>query len=342
MLVIVLALLVVLTLLAGAVALSGQQAVERTRQEIELFQGELDMLSTRETVLFMHATQIRNMGGLSPDWRPPLTGAILDEDTDGLLMLPAGNEIRLDGTPYAGLGDARFSLQDDRGLISLNWTAPYLRQAYYEHHRVKADQWGPLDAKRLDYQDEDSLHRLNGAEAEHYAKAGKPPPANRPLATPLEFRRIMQWDRMLENTGDEQLLNTLSVAREASINLNTAPAAVIEMLPGMDREQAERMVALRRQTPFVSVYQIERAFPLSPLLNETVILFPNLSGNLILWDRRSGVRHLAHWTLTPMKVGGPPWRIDYEVILPRDNTTPEAVVQAPATPLLASQGAAGE
>lgn len=342
MLVIVLALLVVLTLLAGIVASSGRQAVTEAQRTLDGFQGELDMLSTRETVLFMLSTQRKNLGGLVADVTAPVTMAQLDADDDGVLELPTGTEIRLDGTPYAGLGDARFALQDDRGLVNLNWASGVMREAFYASRGVPPEQWGPLDAKRLDYQDPDSLHRLNGAEEDHYRRAGLPPPPNRTLATPLEFRRILQWGPMLEGLDDERLLGMLTLAPGSSINLNTASADVLALLPGMTPQEAERMIALRRQAPFTTVAQVQRTFPIPPILEDGLTLFPNVSGNLILWDRRFGVRRLSHWTLTALQPGGPPWRIDYEVILPRGKQSDEAVAGTPATPLLATQDTAGQ
>ena len=341
-LVIVLVLLVVLTLLASAVAASGSAAVARAQHELDLFEADLDMVSTRETVLFRMNTQVRNIGGLAVDHRAPFTSAMFDDDADGMLLMPIGNEILLDTTAYGGVGNARFALQDDRGLISLNWTGDVLRQAFYASHGIGFEEWGALDAKRLDYQDPDTLHRPNGAEEDHYRRVGMPPPTNRALATPLEFRRILQWNDMLADTSDAELLGTLSMIRETQVNPNTAPLEVLEMLPGMNREHAQRLIAMRKVIPFTSLAQLRDAFPIAPILNESLTLFPNNSGNLILWDRRFGVRRLVHWTMTPMEIGGPPWRIDYEVILPRDNRIGETVVETPATPLFATQGPAGE
>ena len=341
-LVIVLALLVVLALLAGIVAASGRQAVTEAQRTVDGFQSDVDMLSTRETVLFMLATQRKNLGGLVADATAPITMAQLDDDADGTLELPTGTEIRLDGTPYVGLGDARFALQDDRGLLNLNWASPLMRAAFYTARGVPSHEWDPLDAKRLDYQDPDSLHRLGGAEADHYRSAGLPPPANRTLATPLEFRRILQWRSMLEPLDDERLLGLLTLAPGSSINLNTASKDLLELIPGMTPEEAERMIALRRQAPFTTVSQVRATFPIAPFLEDGLTLFPNVSGNLILWDRRFGIRRLAHWTLTALQPGGPPWRIDYEVTLPRGKQSDEAVAGTPATPLLATQDPAGQ
>lgn len=341
-LVIVLALLVVLTLLAAAVAASGSRAVAEAQDEIDRFQGELDMLSTRETVLFMLGTQQRNIAGLAVLPSPPLNQAMLDDDAGGSYALPRGGEIRLDGSGYAGLGRARFALQDDRGLLSPNWAPESMLHAFYASRGVPPGTWADLDAKRLDYQDPDSLHRLGGAEKDQYEKTGRAAPSNRPVATPLEFRRIMDWDTMLAGLDDAALLGLLTTARSASLNVNTAPAETLALIPGMTHAEAERMVALRRQAPFVSTWALQESFPIAPFMLEALTLFPHQSGNLILWDRRFGGKKLVHWRLTPLASGGPPWQIDYEVILPRDNQSDDAVAEAPATPLFAPQDAAGK
>ena len=341
-LVIVLALLVVLTLLAATAAASGSRAVAETQADIDQFESELDMAATRETVLFMLATQHRNIAGLAAAPAPPATFAMLEDDTDGVSALPSGNDIRLDGTAYRGIGRTRFALQDDGGLLSPNWVSPTLLDAFYASLDVPAQDRAALDAKRLDYQDADSLHRLGGAEAEHYAAAGRPPPPNRAITTPLEFRRILQWDDMLASLDDSQLLNMLSAHRGGTLNLNTAPVEVLALIPGMDLEQGRRLAASRTQTPFVSVWQARESFPIAPFMEENLTLFPSRTGNLILWDRHSGVKTLIHWSQTPYAVEGPPWQIDYEVILPRDNTMDEPVAKAIATPLFAETDAPGE
>ncbi|MCD9047785.1 type II secretion system protein GspK [Luteimonas sp. MHLX1A] len=339
---IVLALVVVLTVLASAVATSGRRAVEEAQVEIERFEGDLDMRSTQETLLFMLSTHRRNIAGLAALPSPAATAAMLDDDTDGASALPSGNDIRLDGTSYRGLGSAAFALQDDAGLLSPNWASPALLEAFYSKLGVPPEQWSGLEAKRLDYQDPDSLHRLDGAEAEHYEKAGRPPPPNRAVATPLEFRRILQWDDALASLDDDRLLGILSAHRGGTINLNSAPASVLALIPGMDEASAQRLVSYRVHSPIVSVWQVRELFPIPPFMEDNVTLFPNRAGNLILWDRRRGVKRLVHWSLTPYAIGGPPWQIDYEVILARENQSDDALGEAPSTPLFTPPDPAGK
>lgn len=340
-LVLVLMVLVALALLAAAVAASGARAVAAAQEEIDRLDGDLDMASTRETLQYMLATNRINLAGLSVVQAPALTPAQVEDDADGTQALPVGGEIRLDASPYRGLGNADFAIQDDAGLLSPNWAAPTMLAGFFSAHGAQPSDWAALEAKRLDYQDADTLHRLNGAEADEYERAGRPPPANRTLATPLEFRRILQWDDLLKGMDDSELLGTLSVGRHASINVNTAPEQVLALLPGMDREQARRMIALRRQAPFTSPWKIRDFFTISPDSEDLIGLFANRSANLILWDRRFGGRRLVHWTSTPFDLGGIPWRTDYEVSLPRDQNSDQSVAEAPASPLLTPKGAGG-
>ena len=342
-LVIVLAVLVVLALLATATATSAERAIRAAQADADRFQSDLAMASTRETLLFMLATQRQTVAGLTVNESDASAAiAMTLDDPDGFTALPVGNEIRLDSTPYRGLEGARFALQDDRGLLSVNWAPPLLRQSFYQSMGVPSNQWDGLEAKLLDYQDQDDLHRLNGAEKDQYEKDGFPPPTNRTLATPLELRRILGWNEMLSGLGDAQLLSMFTMTRGSDLNINTAPAQVLGLLPELTPENITRMVELRRATPFLSTQQAQQNFGVGTTLEDGLALFAKPSGNLILWDHQSGARHLLHWTLTPFEANGPPWRIDYEVILPRGNELDQAVVGSPSTPLFPSQDTTGE
>ncbi len=339
-LIIVLILLVVLTLLAGTVALSGHYAVLETQAEQDAFEGELDMLSTRETVLFMMSTQRQTLAGLTtgPYSAPP---RIAMDDVEGLSVLPTGDEIRLDGRAYGGIGNARFSFQDDRGLISLNWAGTAVQGALLESLGVAPERHAGYADKLVDYQDPDDLRHLEGAEEGEYERAGLPGPTNQPLATPLELRRVMGWKELLVPHRDLELLRILTVSRNVDFNINTAPAEVLALLPGMDADNAQRMVDARSHTPFISIWEAQASFPLNAVPEDTLTLFANRSGNLILWDRRFGSRRLLHWTLSSVPNGLPPWRIDYEIRLPRDEDPDPALVTTPAGPLFAAPGPAG-
>lgn len=337
MLLIVLMLLVVLSMLAAATATTSARAIAMAQADENRFNSALDMNDTREIVFFMLSTQRVTVAGLTVDPADTLANVKqLDNlDPDGFRALPVGNEIHLDSTPYHGRGNADFALQDDRGLLSVNWAPTITRYAMFRSLKVPGDQWGGLDAKLLDYQDADDLVRLNGAEKPAYLKAGLPPPTNRTLTTPLELRRVLGWRDMLSGMDDTQLLSTFTLVRNVTMNINSAPLNVLELLPGLTPENAKRMVAMRSAVPFTSTDQVRQTFGIFGL-EDGLTLFARPSGNLILWDRHSGARHLLHWTMTPFATDGPPWRIDYELTLPRGDASAQTVAGTPATPFFAA------
>lgn len=343
----VLVALVVITLLAAAIATVSARAVAEAQADVTAFEAEVAMTSTRDTLLYLLNTQRQTFGGLTVDdqvvWSAGQAAASRPEQGLSELppLLPIGNEIRLDGTPYLGVDGARFALQDDAGLFSLNWSFPMYRPGFFTMLGVPAEKWAGLEAKRLDYQDPDTLYRLDGAEAEQYAKAGLPPPTNRTVVTPLEIRGILGWGKPLAGMDDNALMSTITAARSVQVNVNTAPKAVLRTLPGVDEATAERIVALRQDLPFMLTWQFLATFKLPMTELDPIGMLPAGTGTLKLWHNAGGPVQLVHWTLTPVDKGGRPWRLDYEISLPRDEVTDSAIARPTEAPLLAQPGSAG-
>lgn len=344
-LVAVLVALVVITLLASAVALVGERAVREARENSEAFEAEVALAGTRDTVLFLFATQRQTFAGLTVDdqvvWSAG-RAAVAPDPFEGPPPLPIGNEIRLDNTPYLGLPGTAFSLQDDSGLFSPNWTFPALRPGFFDLFEVPPGDQAELEAKRLDYQDPDDLVRLGGAEAPQYLEMGLPPPTNRTLVTPLETRRIAGWGEALEGYDDAGLMELMTASPRAVINVNTAPLQVLQTLPGVDEATAERIVAMRALAPFMFLRDFLATFniPLDEEAAELSMLATG-SGLLRLWHNDHGAVRVLHWTLTPWDEGGRPWRLDYEITLPRDEHLDQTTARATASPLFAEPDPAG-
>lgn len=347
-LVVVLVALVVVTLLATAVAVVSERAVAETQADVAAFEGEIAMIGTRDTVLYLLATQRQTYGGLTVDqqvvWSAGQATANRPGEQDGdsgLPPLPIGNEIRLDGTPYLGLGAAQFALQDDAGLFSPNWSYDYFRPGFFALLEVPPDQWAGLEAKRLDYQDPDDLYRIGGAEAGQYRDLGLPPPTNYVLVTPLELRSIPGWRKALAGFDDASVMSMITAGRTVMININTAPEAVLRTLPGVDANIAERIIALRETQPFMLDWQFREAFG-SPLASDQPIGMLAVGyGTLKFWHNESGPVRLVHWTLTPIDEGGRPWRLDYEITLPRDDVADTTLARPTQTPLFAKPAKTG-
>lgn len=338
-LVAVLVALVVITLLASAVAVVSSRALAEAQAEADAFEGELAMIGTRDSVLYLLNTQRQTYGGLTVDeqvvWSVGQAIAIRPDDDfgDSTNFLPIGNEIKLDGTPYIGLGTARFALQDDAGRYSPNWTYPVYRDGFLRVLGVSPDEAEMLDARRLDYQDPDDLYRLNGAEHEQYRTKGLPPPPNRTFVTPLELRRVLGWDKVLAPLDDAELMALVTVARTVAINVNTAPAKALRSLPGVDEATAQRIIDLRARVPHMLPWQFIQTFNLPLDDMEPLGMLAVSYGTLKLWHNAGGPARMVHWTLTPTDEGGRPWRLDYEIALPRDHNADSDMARAPETPV---------
>ena len=347
-LVLVLVALVVITLLASAVAVVAARAVAEAQQEVDAFATEVAATGTRDTLLYLLSTQRQTLGGLTVDDQVVLSAGQAtafaesqDEFGAPLSRLPIGNEIRLDSTPYLGLGDVRFALQDDAGLFSINWTSQIFRDGLFSFLEVPPAERDGMEAKRLDYQDPDSLYRLDGAEVEQYREAGMPPPSNRTLATPLEARRMLGWREALAGYDDAAIMQLLTASRSVVVNVNSATALSLRVVPGVDADTAQRIIALRGTLPFMLDWQFVRDFELPigemPPIGMSAVGY----GTLALWHNAAGPVTVTHWTLTPVDAGGRPWRLDYEITLPRADVTDPSLARVPETPLFAQPAEAG-
>lgn len=346
-LVAVLVALVVITLLASAVAVVSERALTEAQADADAFEGEVAMIGTRDSVLYLLNTQRQTYGGLTVDeqivWSVGQAVAIRPDDDfgDASNFLPIGNEIKLDGTAYLGLGAARFALQDDAGRYSPNWAYPVYRDGFMRMLGAPPDQADVLDARRLDYQDPDDLYRLNGAEREQYLAKGLPPPSNRALVTPLELRRVSGWEKALARLDDAEIMDLLTVARTVAINVNTAPAKALRSLPGVDEPTARRIVDLRARVPYMLAWQFIQTFDLPLDDMEPLAMLAVGYGTLKLWHNAGGPVRVVHWTLTPTDEGGRPWRLDYEIVLPRDENADSDMARAPQTPIFTQPRPAG-
>lgn len=331
----VLAVLVILSILGATIGAITQRLRDQQLVRQSQLDADIAMASTRATVLYLLASQRMTFGGLTVDDR-----VVLSEDEQrsqgsgetAESFMPVGNEIAMDGSAYRGLGGTRFALQDDRGLIAVNWVPAELLARYLATGRKQAKPIATMINLLQDYQDPDDLYRLNSAERQGYERDKRPPPTNRTLLTPMELRRVMGWDKALAEISDLELNDSLSVVRSAQININTAPARVLQTLPGVDKLMAGRVLGMRAVTPFLNLSAFYQLLGVLPVDEDMLSLYPLGSGTLKLWSADGGTVHVLHWTLTPRADGGWPWREDYEFILPGDETT---TIEGSARPVAA-------
>lgn len=328
-LVLVLAMLVVLSLLAGSIAGVTARLLDQAQFRQTRLNDSIDIASTRATVLYLLNTQRMTVGGVTVDRSVSFGESgvrAIESDEDLMSVLPIGNEIAMDGRTYQGLRSVRFALQDERGLFGVNWSPP--RSLLLLLKQTKVPTKIPpqtLINRLLDYQDPDELYRLNSMEADGYRSAGLPPPSNRRLATPMELFRVAGWTDALGFLTPAELNDTISLEDTSVINVNTAPARVLLTMDGLNPELVARILARRKVQPFMTETALFEFLGMSTSSDRGVAVYPAPSGTLKLWSAKGGQVGLVHWTLTHLEDGQPPWREDYELIQSQNRSENDTV-----------------
>lgn len=327
-LVMVLAMLVVLSLLAGTVALVAQRLRDQAMERERALQDDIDMASTRATVTYLLTTQPVTFAGLTVDSDAAAVArqSSKDDGDDGSFnVMPMGNEIALDGRAQRGLGDIRFALQDDSGLFGVNLQSEAsIDRLLKLMPGIQRDVPSQVLMNRLlDYQDDDDIYRIGSMEREGYLAAGLRPPSNLPLSTPLELLRVPGWDAALSGLSTGEVLSTLSTDFNDTTNINTAPLRNLRTLPGVDADMAARVIARRELQPFLTAREFFEFLGLVEGEQSMVGVYPSPSGTLRMWSARGGQIRVMHWTMTPTEENGRPWREDYELIHSNDRTAGE-------------------
>jgi Type II secretion system (T2SS), protein K len=286
-------------------AFANRAEVDAKRQMAEAEAVSIYMFSTRphsyRGVELFNAGQLRQTMPASPAEPTPL----------------AENYLRLDDHAYR-LDNVVLHFQDARGLINLNLGSADDLFAVLGIFGIASEDRAPLIAKLQDYIDADSLSRLNGAEASQYEEAGRDPPANAPLRTPWEVRRILDWDKINTITAEDTRWSLLTSTEPVlGFNVNTAPRVLLSLMPWMTEEAVDNVINWRATQPLTSALQFGSLtgirMPEGPSLFSS---FPSDSLILSLSARGSPLERQIALHLTPQS-SDRPWAIDYDVEVPR-------------------------
>lgn len=312
--------LAAMLLAVGVFALWANRAVEMARDGQADLQGEIDLQSTKAVALYLLATRYVTVAGLTM----PGDGAVTDEDLVKnfsspleATIAPIGGELPLDDRAFSGVGSARFSIQDEGGLLAINNYIPVMLERLLGILGVESGQRGGLIDKLADYIDKDDLHRINGAETRAYLEQGLLPPANRPLLTSWETRSVMGWAGHEGFWEKWRLPRSVTVAMVGLPNFNTAPNLVLQTIDGMDVETAHRIIEARKLKPFSAPEDIFKAagmvLPLDPI---SLAFLASPSLRLTLWTQGGRRMREVHVLLTPNGLTHTPWLIDYDITVP--------------------------
>lgn len=333
-LVVVLWLLAAMAIVASLVVWWSRQRVAEATVSIESLQDRIDAIATRDTLLYIAATTPMTRGGLPLE---PLQAADLArrrlDDFGGFDKAPRGGELLLDGTPYVGIGGVVVQLQDEAGLVSMAGASGGRVEALLESAGIPRARRSRLVAALEDYVDGDDLRRLNGFEARDYERAGRPPPSGRPLRSSGEVFQVLGWNG-LSAAQRERILDLSTVANAGPLNLNTAPAPLIEALAEKCLERCRARLGARAERPFASAFDFELETG-AVLPGDRDVDFRTAPADVlrITLVPRTGRALRLHVRLSPLADRRAPWTIDaaYRVPRPPSDDVPRPI----ASPLFA-------
>ncbi len=317
--------LTIMTIAASFFAVWTQRAIEQASLLHTDMQASIDSHSTVSTLLYIMGTQRMTYAGIitpHPERPRQVNAANSNPFERSLDLAPQGHEIHVDNQAYHGLGEIYFALQDEGGLVGLRneqntWHSGRLLQLLGVPDAARA----PMLAKFQDYIDADDAYRLNGAESQDYQELELTPPTNRLLRAPKEAYKILGWaqQRMLwDNNHWEQNSSTLT---SGTPNLNTAPLTVLQTIPGIDANGAERLLQFRKIHPLDSIMRVYQALGLRIQLDEfSSVFMASDYFRLTLWHPDSQRMQQIHLQLTPFKFGEKPWKIHYSLDQPLYST----------------------
>jgi hypothetical protein len=131
----------------------------------------------------------------------------------------------VDDRPFSLSDGTLVSIQDERGLLPLNTFDDNGLTTLLRHSGLDPGITDRLTDTLADYIDGDNLHRLNGAEADAYAKAGLPVPRNDYLYAPHELRNLLVWRE--HPAAISAALRFASARRDIAFNPWSAPMEVL-------------------------------------------------------------------------------------------------------------------
>lgn len=204
---------------------------------------EREAFSIRETLQHAAATHVRDVGGL----------------------IHAQGDFPLDARAIALSPTLTLRVQDERGLIALNTADEALLSTLFNNVGIPAENHARMIDGLRDYIDADDLKHLNGAEQDDYSRAGKTAPTNDFLRVRDQLADVMGWETLFATLDAaemhraglrERFLTQFTTARHIGVNVNSAPASVLRLTPGIDPLRVGALLDQRRARPFANISQL--------------------------------------------------------------------------------------
>ena len=302
------------------------EAARLARQSVE---GELLRRSTEATVLYLLATNRMDHRGILLEAKQ----RFVDEPD---LVLPAGDagKLTFSGETYAAFEGARFAIQEEGGLASVN--APESRPfavalRYAGVDRAAAER---IARRVADYIDTDHTLSLSGAERHDYIRRGRTPPPNWLMISPVELKKVLDVEAEIDAEAWRRLRPLLTSRLMSGYNFNTMPVEALAVNLGVPASVLDALLEARERQPISSLESLAKLtgkrLNIDPLL---VSVYPSNNLRIATWREGSARRTVLGITLTPASRTAP-WRTEYRYSEPLDDDS--GIPKRPATPLLRS------
>jgi len=227
-----LAAIIVIALVAAMAAEQVRRSTQTVTRLVDQMRHRTDMISAEQTLIYNMLTEPMSQTGVAMGQVSSITDLVLGSagaTEDGAL-------IRANGQAYRyGESAILVRLYDDQSFLNASSNDPAYITDILALYGVPATQHERLIAALRDYQDEDDLRTLAGAEAQDYETAGLP--RNEPLRDAVELCAVQYWaeTRVCEDTG--RILLTLRARSTDRLSPALASETLIDLMsPGQARE----------------------------------------------------------------------------------------------------------
>lgn len=328
----------------GFVATSAEQTQAMVLRETGQLAFTLDKRATESTFIYLGATRGVSYAGL----KTKVPQRVVKEDEfnpfSGNVYAISGDEFRLDGRAYQGIGGVEFSVQDTGALVGLRVDSGFPTdklENLLRSYGVAREEARRLLGALIDYVDHDDLPTVDGAEHKMYLRQGKMSPTNRFLVNPGQLRNVLGWEQALGDDFDG-FLDQVTVGAGGRNNFNSLTTTGMRLL-ALDANAIARIQEYRSEQAFTSLFEVNDVA--GTLIDEgqlAVSFVPDTFYRIRLWNRSSRHEEWIGVRFTPVS-GFAPWQIDYRLTRQRDLAAPGAGVnknnasldpQTSPTPLL--------
>lgn len=246
-------------------------------------------------------------------------------------MMPAGRgdaaaQLRQDGQRYETSDGALVSVQDGRGLVSLNAVDRRMLTALLTQDGVPLTRAHAMVDVLNDYIDTDQLKRLNGAEAPEYRALGLPPPRNDWLLSVRELETMPLWRD--DPARLARMSRWFSTELSNLYNPITMPEPLLRALwPTAPPAQIDLVLNLRR-SDLLRTGRNAQALTGLPFESEEYLLAPGFESRITVWA--PGLPRALEYNarLTPAAELGP-W------VITQQHTATRLDIRNEASPALA-------